>query len=76
MKRIITVEVKTNSKEIKVEPIKGNVYKVRLSATPLEGKANKQLIDVLSGYFDISKSQVEIKSGKTSKTKIVELFLN
>lgn len=74
MKKIITVEVKTNSKEIKIEKITDNVFKVRLSATPIEGKANKQLIDVLSEYFKIPKAQIEIKSGKTSKTKVLVIY--
>lgn len=76
LKKTITVEVKTNAKQILVEKITEHIYKVRLSATPIAGKANKQLIDILSDYFKISKSQVEIKSGKSSKNKIINLFLN
>lgn len=72
MKKII-VEVKTNSKEIKVEEISDLVYRVRLSATPVDGQANTQLIKVLAKYFNISKSQIEIKSGRTSHTKVVIL---
>ncbi|MEK7072484.1 MAG: DUF167 domain-containing protein [Patescibacteria group bacterium] len=74
MKKIITVEVKTNSKEVKVEKISDNVFKVRLSATPIGGRANKQLIEILSHYFKVSKSQIEIKSGKTSKTKVLVMY--
>ncbi|NCN07734.1 DUF167 domain-containing protein [Candidatus Falkowbacteria bacterium] len=72
--KTITVEVKTNSKEIKVEKITDSVYKVKLKATPIEGKANKQLIDVLSKYLGLTKSQIEIKSGKTSKTKVLVIY--
>ena len=74
MKKIITVEVKTNSKEVKVEKITDNIYKVRLSATPIEGKANKQLVSILAEYFKVSKNQIEIKSGKTSKTKMLVIY--
>lgn len=70
----ITVEVKPNSKEIKIEKIINNVYKVRLTATPVEGKANKQLIAVMAKYFKVSKSQIEIKVGKTSKTKVLVIY--
>jgi uncharacterized protein (TIGR00251 family) len=72
----ITVEVKPNSKEVVVEKISDLVYKVRLSATPVDGQANDQLIKVLSKYFNISKSQVEIKSGKTSRTKVIILYIS
>lgn len=74
MSKTITVEVKANSKDIKVEKITDNIYKVRLSATPIEGKANKQLISVLAEYFKIPKSWVEIKSGKTSRTKVLVIY--
>lgn len=70
----ITVEVKTNSREKKVEKISDNFYKVRLTATPVEGKANKQLIEILASYFNISKSKIEIKIGKTSKTKVLIIY--
>ncbi len=74
--KIITVEVKTNAKNILVEKITNSVYKVYLKATPIDGKANNQLISTLADYFNVSKSQVEIKSGKSSKTKIVLIYLD
>ncbi|MFA5047966.1 MAG: DUF167 domain-containing protein [Patescibacteria group bacterium] len=67
----ILVEVKPNSSKINVEKITDLVYKVRLTAPPVEGKANNQLIKVLADYFNISKSEITIKTGKTSKTKLV-----
>ena len=70
----IVVEVKTNSKEIKVEKITDNVYKIKLTTSPVNGQANKQLIEVLSKYFGVAKSQIEIKSGKTSKTKVLVIY--
>lgn len=71
IKRTITVSVKTNSKEIKIEKINDQFYKVKLSAVPKEGRANKQLIASLADYFKIASSQIAIKSGKTSKTKLL-----
>ena len=70
----IVVEVKTNSKEIKVEKITDNVYKIKLTTSPVNGQANKQLIEVLAQYFKVAKSQIEIKSGQTSKTKVVIIY--
>lgn len=71
MTKTITVEVKTNSRDIKIDEITDKVFKIKLTATPIDGKANKQLIEVLAKYFNISKSQIVIKSGKTSKTKVL-----
>ena len=70
----IVVKVKANSKEIKVEKIIDNVYKIKLTTSPVNGQANKQLIEVLAQYFKVAKSQIEIKSGQTSKTKVVIIY--
>ena len=49
----------------------GNCYKVRLAAPPLEGKANRCLVDFLSKAFGVGRSQVEILSGDHSRIKTV-----
>ena len=70
MKQIL-VEVRPNSSKVSIEKVTDIVYKVKLTAPPVDGKANIQLIKVLADYFEVSKSQVAIKAGKTSKTKVV-----
>ena len=45
--------------------------KVKITAQPIEGKANKALIDFLSKTFKISKSSFEIIKGETSKEKTI-----
>jgi uncharacterized protein (TIGR00251 family) len=47
--------------------------KIRLSAPPVDGAANKELIKLLSKTIGVSKSQVEIVSGETSKTKRIKI---
>lgn len=51
----------------------GEAIKVRLRSAPVDGKANKELIEVLASAFKISKSRVQFKSGETGKTKRVLL---
>lgn len=43
--------------------------KIRLTAPPVEGAANQQLIDFLSTLLDIRKNSVTIASGARSRTK-------
>ncbi len=74
MKQLL-IEVKPNSKHLKIEKITDAVYKIHLTAPAQEGKANQQLIGVLSDYFKIAKSLIEIKTGKTAKTKTVLIDL-
>lgn len=47
--------------------------KVRVAAPPVDGAANAELIKLLSKTFEVSKSNVEIISGETSKTKQVKI---
>ena len=50
-----------------------NGLKVKLKAPPVDGKANKELIDFMSKTLGISKSCVHIERGETSKTKTLKI---
>ena len=43
--------------------------KIRITAPPVDGKANQQVIQFLSKSFKVSKSQVKLLSGETSRQK-------
>lgn len=47
--------------------------KVKITAQPIDGKANKALIEFLSKQLKIAKSNFEIVKGQTSKEKTVLL---
>ena len=49
--------------------IDGMALKVRIRSAPVDGKANKELIEVLAEAFGLPKSAVTFKGGETSKTK-------
>ena len=53
--------------------IAGDEIKIKLQSPPVDGKANKALIEFLSEFFGISKSCVELLSGETSRKKRVFL---
>ncbi len=69
----INCRVIANAKEISVIKQKDGSYKIRLNVKPVEGKANKKLVEVLARYFNAAKSRVNIIKGETSKNKIVEI---
>ncbi len=48
--------------------------KIRISSPPIDGAANAELIKLLSKKFGVSKSNVEIISGETSKLKQVKIY--
>ncbi len=45
--------------------------KVKITAQPVDGKANKALCEYLSKFFKISKTSFAIVKGETSKEKTV-----
>ena len=46
---------------------------IRLTAPPADGEANAALIDFLSEALDLHKAAVIIKSGETSRIKVLQL---
>jgi uncharacterized protein len=51
----------------------GGALKVRIASPPVDGAANAELIKVLAKTFGVSKSEVEIISGQTSKLKQIKI---
>jgi len=68
----IKVKVKIGSHEEKVI-YKDGLYYVYTNSPPRDNRANISVIELLSEYFDISKSNITIKRGFKSKNKIVEI---
>ena len=47
------------------------VLKIKLTAPPVEGAANKALIEFLSGKLKVSKSRISIITGQSGRSKVV-----
>jgi uncharacterized protein YggU (UPF0235/DUF167 family) len=67
-----SVSVKTGSPHAKIEK-SPNGYMAYVKEHPIENRANKALIKLVSEYFGVPKSQVIILSGMKSKKKLVEI---
>lgn len=66
----IIVKLKISPNASKNEIIKTeDGVKVKITAQPVDGKANKCLIEFLSKTFKIPKTSIEIIKGETSKEK-------
>ena len=72
---IFTVKVKPNSKQQSIEEQPDGSLKVHLKSPPVEGKANQELIVLLAKKFKVPKSASAIKSGLSSKHKLVEIAI-
>jgi len=67
---IIKVKVKPNSGKQEIEE-KIDFYLVKVKSSPENNKANIELIKILKKYF---KKEIKIKSGFTSRNKIIEVI--
>jgi hypothetical protein len=47
--------------------------KIKVSAPPVEGSANKKLIEIISKKLGVAKSRIKIISGGKSKEKAIEI---
>ena len=56
------------------EILEDGTIKIRLTAPPIEGKANAALIDLLSKILEIPKSKIDIVAGHTRRDKLVSIL--
>lgn len=63
-----------SSKNEVIGEMADGTLKVKLTAPPVDGKANNSLIELLADYFDKPKSKIKIAAGATSKNKTIEIL--
>lgn len=70
---VVNVRAQPRSSRAGLDGLVGEAVKVRIRAAPVDGKANKELIETLADAFDLPKSAVRFVSGETSKLKRILL---
>ena len=70
---VLSVRAKPRSSRAGIDGLTGDALAVRIRSAPVDGKANRELIETLADEFDLPKSSVVFKSGETSKTKRILL---
>jgi len=70
---VINVKAQPRSSKAGLDGLVGDAVKVRVRSAPVDGKANKELVETIADAFGLAKSRVSFKSGETSKTKRILL---
>jgi len=70
----INVIAHPNSKKPRTEEDLLSTLHVYVNEPPLEGKANKAVIDSIAKYFNVKKNQVRLISGEKTKHKTFEIL--
>ncbi|MBT3585482.1 MAG: DUF167 domain-containing protein [Halobacteriovoraceae bacterium] len=66
----INVIVKTNSKKEGVTEEVDGPYTVRINTPPVDGKANKRVIELLAKHLGVAKTSISLHRGGKSKEKV------
>ena len=70
---ILNVRAQPRSSKAGLDGVIGDAVKVRVKSAPVDGRANKELIETIAEAMDLPKSSVVFKGGETSKTKRILL---
>ena len=69
----INIKVKPNSGRQEIQKLENNNYLIYLKENPENNRANKELINLLSKYFNVAIANIKIKRGIKSNKKLVEI---
>ena len=70
---VLNVRAQPRSSRAGIDGLVGDAVKVRVRCAPVDGKANKELVETLADEFGVAKSCVVFKSGETSNQKRILL---
>jgi hypothetical protein len=70
---ILSVYVQPRARRLELAGIIEGSLKVLLTAPPLEGKANEQLISLLSKKLDIKKKAITLLRGEKARNKSIKI---
>jgi uncharacterized protein YggU (UPF0235/DUF167 family) len=70
---VITVRAKPRSSVSALEPEAPGKWVARLRSSPVDGKANAELIALVAKQFGCARSCVSVISGATARVKLVKI---
>ena len=69
----LRIRVQPRAKREEIAGISDDAVRVRLTAPPVDGKANDELIRLLAMEFDVPRSRVEVVRGVHSRHKTLNV---
>ena len=69
----IPVHVHPNATRNELVGLNDGVWQVRVSAPPVKGKANRELLTFLSRILGVRKSSLSLAKGHTSRDKVIAI---
>ena len=69
----LTLHIQPGARKTELAGLHGDAMKIRLAAPPVDGKANEALISFLAEILGLTRSAVSLKSGHSSRRKVLEV---
>ncbi len=66
---IINLKISPNASKNEIIKTDDGIFKIKITAQPVDGKANKALIEFLSKNLKVPKTSIEILKGHSGKEK-------
>jgi uncharacterized protein (TIGR00251 family) len=70
---MLDVHIQPKSSRDRLDGPHGGCLKIRITAPPVDGKANRHLTRYLAGLFAVPRRQVVLVSGETSRNKRIRI---
>ena len=67
------IRVLPRSSKCELAGLQGDALKIRITAPPVEGRANEECIRFLASLFNVKKVRIAIEAGHKSKNKRVSI---
>ncbi len=71
--RCIRVKVQARAQKALIEQTGPNEFRIKVTAPPVKGSANQQVIQLLAKYFDIPPTSIRILKGHTTSSKWIAI---
>lgn len=72
-KTILTIRVQPKASRQELLPLSATEFRARLTSAPEKGRANQELLELLSDYLGLPLSRLKIIRGEKARVKLVEI---
>ena len=73
METRLAVRVTPGAKRNSITGFTGGVWRIKIAAPPVEGKANEALVNYLSEVLGVRKSSFSLMKGETNRNKLLSV---
>jgi len=69
----LRVKVQARARRNEVGGFQGDILRLKVTAPPVEGRANEAVVELLAGHLRLPKSSIRIVAGERAPLKTVEV---